>query len=695
MANSGPPANAADVARLLSELQVQHVELEQQQTELTQQNEALRQAREEAAAARDHYAGLYESAPIGYLTLAADGRISAVNQAAARLLQLPREAIVGQPLAQFVAPEALQAFQGFLARMVFPEGTEACTVRLLRARDGPHPVVRMEGRLDAAGQEFLVALLDVTDGMRAEAALAAARDAAEEANRAKSSFLANMSHEMRTPLHIVVGLGHLLRRALADTAQQQRIDQLCANSEHLLELINDVLDLSRIEAGRLVLDRRPFRLADVAARLLGVVALPARTKGIELSVEVDEPLRQANLLGDPLRLAQILINLGSNAVKFTERGSIRVTVDCLGETIDGLQLRFAVQDSGIGIAPADQEHLFEVFRQADNSPTRAHGGSGLGLAISQRLVGMMGGRIEVESQPGIGSRFSFELTLPRADAALADPAPATPAGQLGGRRVLFAEDHPLSQEILFEMLEDLGCEVDVASDGIEAVQCASERDYDLILMDMQMPKMDGLAATRAIRQMARQRGTPIIALTANAFAEDRQRCFEAGMNDHLGKPVTPETLSAALGRWLPSMADRPVASTDGEDAFQIPGLHPPAALTGTPQRRAEYRALLQRFAELHGRDMVRIEEQLKDGRIEEARKLAHDLKGIAGLIGARRVAQLANDIVSTLRSPGGADNAAPLIAACATELGLVTTAAATLAEESSSSPAGAAVPVNR
>ncbi|MGE5468603.1 MAG: response regulator [Ignavibacteria bacterium] len=671
------PTDAGDMARLVGELETQRLELDAQQAELAQQhatldiqNEELRQAQHEAMAARDHYAKIFESAPIGYFTLDLDGRVSAINAAGAALLGRQRGEIVDRKLVSFVAPDAAQACRGFLARMALPDGTEACTVPLVRP-DGGQPVVRFEGRIDSAGTEFLVAALDVTEHSRAAAALDAAREAAERASRAKSAFLANMSHEMRTPLHIIVGLGHLLRRDLDDTAQQQRLEQLCANSDHLLDLINDVLDLSRIEAGRLALDRRPFRLADVVSRVLGVIATPARSKGLELSVEVDDAMREAALLGDPLRLAQVLINLGNNAVKFTEWGSVRLVVECLGETAEGLQLRFAVHDTGIGIAPADQRHLFEVFSQADNSPTRAHGGSGLGLAISQRLVGMMGGHIDVDSRAGSGSLFSFQLVLPRGDAVADEPAGPPAAAHLGGRRVMFAEDHPLSQEILFEMLEDLGCEVDVASDGVEAVECAKQRDYDLILMDMQMPKMDGLAATRAIRALPRHRDTPIIALTANAFAEDRQRCFDAGMNDHLGKPVTPDTLGNALGRWLPALAQREIDAKAGAaeaEALGISGIQPPSSLRGSPQRLAEFRALLARFAHLHGHDMAVIGQNLADGRRDEAHRVAHDLKGIAGLIGARSIARLAGEIVVGLRA--GSEPAAlqSTIDACAREL---------------------------
>jgi PAS domain S-box-containing protein len=680
-------SRAVDAAWLASELEAFRVEFAQQQQELNLrahelelQNEALRGARREAEAARDRYAELYDAAPIGYFTLDPDGHVERVNAAGVRLLGVPKDAILGRRFAAFVAPDCLTQYNAFLARVVFPDGDETCELELTRTH-ATRLFVRLDGRMSGSGQEFHIAATDVTERRQSEAALAAARDAAEQANRAKSSFLANMSHEMRTPLHIIVGLGHLLRRDLADTVQQRRIDDLCANSDHLLELINDVLDLSRIEAGRLTLDRRPFRLTDVVDRLLGVVATPARSKGLELAIEIDPAIGRAALLGDPLRLAQVLINLGSNAVKFTERGSVRVAIACVAESIDGLQLRFTVQDSGIGIEPALQGRLFEVFSQADSSTTRTHGGSGLGLAISQRLVGMMGGRIVVDSQPGAGSRFSFQLGLPRGDDSFAEPAAGATGSDLGGRRVLFAEDHPLSQEILLEMLEELGCDVDVASDGEEAVECAHARDYDAILMDMQMPRMDGLAATQAIRRLPRHARTPIIALTANAFAEDRQRCFDAGMNDHLGKPVTPDTLGAALGRWLPALpagaSPQPTQANRGDAAaIGIPGLHPPSAMNGSAERRAEYLALVGRFTVLHGEDMQRLAEHLTHGRREDARKLAHDLKGIAGLIGARRIAELANEMSVALKAGGSNEVMAPLIVDCAAELARLTAAAA-------------------
>jgi len=521
------------------------------------------------------------------------------------------------------------------------------------------------------------------------AELARAVENAEQTSRAKSTFLANMSHEMRTPLHVIIGLGYLLRRELTDAVQKQRLDQLCASTDHLLAIINDVLDLSKIEAQRLVLDHSDFTLGAVADKVVRMVEGQAQEKGLALTTDIAPCLRDTALHGDALRLAQVLINLCSNGVKFTDQGEVRLGVASLAENAATVALRFSVADTGIGIAPTDQARLYQAFEQVDSSTTRERGGTGLGLVISQRLVTLMGGCIEVDSRPGVGSTFSFELLLPRATASLpaaaADPAEAS-AADFSGRRVLFAEDHPLSQEILLEMLEDLGCAVDLASDGAEAVACAQARSYDLILMDMQMPKMDGLTATQAIRGLPGHGRTPIIALTANAFADDRRRCLAAGMNGHVGKPVTPETLAAALGQWLPNLALPGAAALLCDNPLSraldaIPGLEVGQTWRRSPRRLAEYREQLQRFVELHQPDMALLGAHLDAGKREAAQAVAHNLKGIAGLIGARRVAALAADLERELRAGADAAKLADLTQACADELARLADAMNTLPAE--------------
>ena len=419
--------------------------------------------------------------------------------------------------------------------------------------------------------------------------LAQANTLAEVAISAKRTFVANISHEIRTPLHVIIGLGHLLRGGLRDPLQLRRLDDLCATSDHLLAIIDDILDLSKIETQRLALDHSDFRLSTVVEKAQRLIEARARDKGLTLAIAVAPPVSSLLLNGDPLRLAQVLINLCSNAVKFTDQGTVRLDIECLAESPERVTLRFVVADTGIGIEPKDLDRLFQAFVQADSSATRDRGGAGLGLVISQRLVMLMGGSLQIRSEVGIGSTLSFELVLPRASNDLAPVPSARRQTNFRGKRVLLAEDHPLSQEIILEMIEDLGCIGDVASSGLDAVAYAQAYRYDLILMDMQMPKMDGLAATRAIRALPDYGNSPIVALTANAFIEDRQRCLDAGMSGHIAKPVTPVTLAAALAHWLPDL-DVPVSEAPGADnelsraLARIPGLNVADTWRSSPER---------------------------------------------------------------------------------------------------------------
>ena len=389
------------------------------------------------------------------------------------------------------------------------------------------------------------------------AALSIAKEAAETANRAKSSFLANMSHELRTPMNAIMGMTDLALRRASDAKQIDQLHKVNNASHHLLSVINNILDISKIEAERLTLEQIDFRLGGVLENLSSLLSQKASGKGLRLLIDIAPELANRSLCGDPLRLGQILLNLTGNALKFTTQGSVSIRVQISEERPADLLLRFDVSDTGIGISPEDQKRLFTAFEQANGSTTRQYGGTGLGLAICKRLAQMMGGSIGIESDPGVGSNFWFTVRLSKSTQPLAvSILPSTAAAETrikqryNGARVLLAEDEPINQEVSRGLLEEVGLVVDLAADGLVAVNMAKATNYALILMDMQMPLLDGVDACKAIRLCPGRENTPILAMTANAFEEDRQRCFEAGMNDHIAKPVDPDLLFETLFKWL-------------------------------------------------------------------------------------------------------------------------------------------------
>ncbi|WP_051341598.1 hybrid sensor histidine kinase/response regulator [Azospirillum halopraeferens] len=482
-----------------------------------------------------------------------------------------------------------------------------------------------------------------------------ARRRAEEASRAKGAFLATMSHEIRTPMNAILGLSHLALRGDLPERPRSHLTRIRAAATALLGIVNDVLDVSKIEAGMLTPEHTPFALAAVLDGVAGVAALPAGEKGLDLRIAVDPDVPPV-LAGDPLRLGQVLLNLVNNAVKFTERGEVTVRVALESRAAETAVLALTVRDTGIGMTAAAMERLFESFTQADSSTTRRYGGTGLGLAISRRLVRLMGGDITVESAPGRGSVFRFTVRVGiAAESALgADAAgqggavvPPRVAGPLRGLRVLVADDNAINREIARGILEDAGLEVVEAADGPEAVRLALDPDARIaaLLTDVQMPGMDGPEVARAIRRRVGPDRLPIIALTAHALDEERRRCLDAGMDDHVSKPVEPRHLVAVLDRLL---AARCAGGADGLPAV-LPGFDLAAALA---RMNGNARTLRAAIADFHDRcagagGTLRALLAAEDRTAME--RLAHGVRGTAGTVGAVAVADAAARLETALR----------------------------------------------
>ena len=624
--------------------------------------------------------------------------------------------------------------------------------------------------------------------------LEVARDAAHAANVAKSTFLANMSHEIRTPMNAIIGLTHLTLKSELGTTQHNYLQKIQGASKHLLGVINDILDFSKIEAGKLGIETREFDVDELFDNIASQLGEKAASKSLELIIDVD-PDAPRLLVGDELRLGQILLNLGANAVKFTDAGEVDIVVRCSDPQQDSLRVEFAVSDTGIGLTEEQIGRLFNSFEQADNSITRKYGGTGLGLAISQKLVRLMGGEIQVDSTPGRGSTFRFAVRfgighgrvtqrratpdlrgrrllvaddnenarevcgailrsmsfvvdvvdsghaaieatrraaaegqpyevmfidwqMPGMDgleasrrivslgldkppvmimvtaygrddlldqakaAGIADilPKPITASSlfdsvmnalgagsggnalkldtaadadllPLAGARVLLADDNPLNQEVGVALLQDVGLRVDVAENGAVVLERLDRNSYDLVLMDMQMPVMDGLTATEALRRQKRFDTLPIIAMTANAMASDRDRCLAAGMNDHIAKPIDPDVLVSTLKRWIrpgwrttemqevtsPATVISPLVSC----LASVVGLDVATGLRLARGREKLYLHLLRKFISSEHDFPAQIRAALARGDRPTALRLSHTLKGVSGQIGAQTVRALA------------------------------------------------------
>ena len=624
------------------------------------------------------------------------------NETYCKWLGRRREQVLGRSALDLLSAESVLEFQERVERVL---SGEVQGFEIEDKPDGNRPwkfswVQCVPDYRDGEIQGFLLVTADVTEVRKAERELrlvnnqlVEARDQSDAANRAKSAFLANMSHEIRTPMNAIIGLTHLLQRDVAEPAANARLGKVSDAACHLLGVINDILDLSKVESGKLELELADFSVESLVERAFSLVEGRAREKGIDL-VSDTSGLPQY-LHGDVTRLLQALLNLLANAVKFTERGSVSLLGKVVERDADSMLVRFEVDDTGIGI-PADRlDSLFLAFEQADSSTTRRYGGTGLGLAITRQLAGLMGGETGVESEPGVGSWFWITARLGHAvgeaaaDVAplpggaprvLADDRPETREASArtlmqavprkpvsarkgdafralqavgAGRRVLLAEDNIVNQEVAGELLRAAGLSVDIANTGVEALAMVGAAPYDLVLMDVQMPELDGLEATRALRARPGLEALPVIAMTASAFAEDRVICMEAGMNDHVAKPVDPDKLYATILRWLPPRAAiAPAAAVSaGIQAAAVPatapagrvdprlvdveGLDVDRALQSMGGLTQVYPRAVARFIELYAKGSPQLDEAIAADSVAGMATAAHSLRSTSAWIGAR------------------------------------------------------------
>ena len=798
------PNETGDLARSVAALRDN---LLRQASELEAQQAVLRST-------RAWYQGIVEAAPDGMLVVDEGGRVLLTNPQLDQLFGYEAGELTGQPMEVLVPPGNRERHPelraGFMAQGRSRQmGAADAALEGLR-KDGSRFAIEIGLSLlpaiEGRGVCVCASVRDITARTAAETEVRRARTIAEEATRAKSDFLANMSHEIRTPMNAIIGMSHLALKTPLDKRQRNYIEKVHRAAENLLGIINDILDFSKIEAGKLTLEQVPFRLEDVLDEIANMVGLKAEAKGLELLFDAPATLPTA-LLGDPLRLGQVLINLGNNAVKFTESGE--VVVDVLQETADGdgVMLHFRVRDTGIGMTPEQTARMFQAFSQADSSITRRYGGTGLGLTISKNLVELMGGRIWVDSEAGKGSTFHFtarfelqaetqrrrmftagellglralvvddnasareilstmavsfglevdvagggEEALERVTDAVRRELPydlvlldwkmpgmdgvetarridehspgrrpavimvtafgreealgvaqqqgvrvpvvltkpvmastlleaigevlgkgslgetrsrvrsdrsAADIALLAGARVLLVEDNDMNQELATELLESAGIQVVIASNGQEALDVlAADAAFDGVLMDCQMPVMDGYTATRRLRAQPSFRDLPIIALTANAMAGDREKALDSGMNDHLAKPLDEAVMFATMAKWMrphPSASLAPVVrQAAGEDAVEIPdlpGIDRAAGLLTCQGRPALYRRMLLKFRDSQAAFDTTFAAALAGSDPTAPERVAHTLKGTAANIGATALARAAGAVEADCRA---------------------------------------------
>lgn len=599
---------------------------------------------------------IFYNSPDAFIQLDCNGNIVNWNDKAEIIFGYNKSEVIGKNFSMIMPAEELGLNRGYRKCYQKSENIIGVIREIVgRRSDGSHfPLELRTSQINFEGEHaYIVSARDISERKESEAKLLNAMNAAGAANAAKNAFISNISHEIRTPMNSIIGMTNLALKTPLDPKQYDYLTKIDYAAHHLLALINNILDFSKIEANKLELEIRDFELHSVFENLSSQLAYSATSKGLLLNFLPDSCLSMP-LRGDPLRLTQILLNYTSNAIKFTDKGEITVHASILEESKSHLLLRFEVQDTGIGISVEAIDKLFKAFHQADASTSRKYGGTGLGLAISKQLAELMGGTLGVESQPNQGSKFWFTARLAQGSEPVAHATPPRPLNMevLKGAAILLAEDNPFNQQVAFEILRDAGARVSIVSNGQEAIDMLQTRRFDCVLMDMQMPVMDGLEAARQIRSNPALADIPVIAMTANAGHEDRSRCFAAGMDYFVSKPVFPDQLYAAVAQCVASVRTgnavaEVLQGSAGQDAAPQPAINDDSVVIDLSVLEkvigsdpVKLRNFALRYLQLAQLGLDEIEVALRQENMLALGTLGHRYKTPARTVGAQGFADL-------------------------------------------------------